>query len=92
MIKEYFMNFVLHHSDVTIDAAKQYHLSSKLRRTMDHYVGRYRRNDVLKLAAGSSVCATISMQKEPFCFTYGDGLSDIDINASDSFPSQSRQA
>ena len=31
MIKEYFMNFVLHHSDVTIDAAKNsvtYHQSS----------------------------------------------------------------
>jgi glucose-1-phosphate cytidylyltransferase len=52
MIKEYFMNFVLHHSDVTIDAAKN--------------------SDYLD-------------PKEPFCFTYGDGVSDIDITASIAF-------
>jgi glucose-1-phosphate cytidylyltransferase len=59
MIKEYFMNFVLHHSDVTIDATLTGGRLKRVRNYLD--------------------------PKQPFCFTYGDELSDIDINASIAF-------
>jgi glucose-1-phosphate cytidylyltransferase len=80
MIKEYFANFVLHASDVTIDtasgrieylqtAAEPWRIT--LVDTGEHSqtggrLGRIRRH----LAPGST-----------FCMTYGDGVSDIDISA-----------
>src|SRR5579872_6074267 len=84
MIKEYFMNFVLHHSDVTIDAAKNsitYHQS-------------YAEPWTITLVDTGEATLTGGRLKrvrnyldpsEPFCFTYGDGLSDIDITASIAF-------
>jgi glucose-1-phosphate cytidylyltransferase len=84
MIKEYFTNFVLHHSDVTIDAAKNsitYHQS-------------YAEPWTITLVDTGETTLTGGRLKrvrqylnpdESFCFTYGDGLSDIDINASIAF-------
>ena len=91
MIKEYFMNFVLHNSDVTIDAAKNsitYHQS-------------YAEPWTITLVDTGEATLTGGRLKrvrgyldssEPFCFTYGDGLSDIDITASIAFHQQPRQA
>jgi glucose-1-phosphate cytidylyltransferase len=78
MIKEYFANQVLHNSDVTIDTRNNkviYHSGP-----MDPWIvtladtgeqtltgGRLKR--VRKFLDGSA----------PFCMTYGDGLSDVDI-------------
>jgi glucose-1-phosphate cytidylyltransferase len=84
MIKEYFMNFVLHHSDVTIDATKNsvtYHQSS---------VEPWR---ITLVDTGESTLTGGRLKRvrnyldpaEPFCFTYGDGLSDIDIKATIEF-------
>lgn len=84
MIKEYFMNFVLHHSDVTIDATKNsvtYHQSS---------VEPWR---ITLVDTGETTLTGGRLKRvrsyldpqEPFCFTYGDGLSDIDIAASIAF-------
>ncbi len=78
MIKEYFANYFLHNSDVTIDAAQNtltYHQSSAepwritLVDTGDNTQtgGRLRR-------VGSYLDAD-----QPFCFTYGDGVGDVDI-------------
>jgi glucose-1-phosphate cytidylyltransferase len=84
MIKEYFMNFVLHHSDVTIDAVKNnmtYHQS-------------YAEPWTITLVDTGEATLTVGRLKrvrryldpdEPFCFTYGDGLSDINIAASIAF-------
>jgi glucose-1-phosphate cytidylyltransferase len=84
LIKEYFMNFVLHHSDVTIDASKNsvtYHQS-------------YAEPWTITLVDTGETTLTGGRLKrvrsyldpnEPFCFTYGDGLSDIDIRASITF-------
>ena len=80
MIKEYFMNFVLHHSDVTIDATKNsvtYHQSS---------VEPWR---ITLVDTGETTLTGGRLKRvrsylepdEPFCFTYGDGVSDIDITA-----------
>jgi len=80
MIKEYFANFVLHNSDVTIDAHTNkitYHstfaepwtvtLVDTGERTLTG--GRLKR--VARFLDGL----------EPFCMTYGDGVADIDIKA-----------
>jgi glucose-1-phosphate cytidylyltransferase len=84
MIKEYFMNFVLHHSDVTIDATKNnvtYHQSS---------VEPWR---ITLVDTGETTLTGGRLKRvrnyldpvEPFCFTYGDGLSDVDITATIAF-------
>ncbi len=78
MIKEYFLNYFLHSSDVTIDLQKDTitaHASTcepwrvTLVDTGDSSMtgGRLRR--VLPHVAG----------EECFCFTYGDGLADVNI-------------
>jgi glucose-1-phosphate cytidylyltransferase len=78
MIKEYFANYFLHNADVTIDARKnelEYHTakSEPWRVTLvdtgeDTMTGGRLKNVAAYLAPG-----------EPFCFTYGDGVADIDI-------------
>ena len=78
MIKEYFSNFFLHNSDVTFDIRDNkttYHNTSAeawkvtLIDTGEASMtgGRLRR------------VASYLPANEPFCFTYGDGLADIDI-------------
>ncbi len=80
MIKEYFANYFLHNSDVTIDLCAnrvEAHSSScepwrvTLVDTGDSSMtgGRLRR--VLHHVA----------DEEAFCFTYGDGVADVDIGA-----------
>jgi glucose-1-phosphate cytidylyltransferase len=84
MIKEYFTNFVLHHSDVTIDAVKNsitYHQSN-----VEPWIITLVDTGENTLTGGrlKRVRQYLDPQ-EPFCFTYGDGLSDIDIAASIEF-------
>jgi len=77
MIKEYFANYHLHTSDVTFDMAEnnmQVHRTGTepwrvtLVDTGDHTMtgGRLKRVERF-------------LDDEPFCFTYGDGLSDVNI-------------
>ncbi len=84
MIKEYFANYVLHNSDVTIDAKNNkiiYHQSSAepwtvtLVDTGEHTMtgGRLKR------------VGHFLNPGETFCMTYGDGLADLDITASIAF-------
>ena len=84
MIKEYFSNFFLHNSDVTIDARTnriEYHQTTAepwkvtLIDTGETSMtgGRLRR------------VARYLDPDEPFCFTYGDGVADVDISASIAF-------
>ena len=84
LIKEYFANYFLHMSDVTIHTAhgemevhrkKAENWRVTLVDTGDESMtgGRLRRvKDYLK-------------DEEAFCFTYGDGLSDVDITAEIAF-------
>ncbi len=84
LIKEYFANYVLHSSDVTIDARENriiQHSSSAepwrvtLVDTGEHTLTGGRLKRVRSYLDAS----------EPFCFTYGDGVSDLDITASIAF-------
>lgn len=84
MIKEYFVNLVLHHSDITVDLSSnviEYHKNTRpnwkvtVVDTGLHSMtgGRIRRiRDYLRPG-------------EPFCMTYGDGVGDIDISAEIAF-------
>lgn len=84
IIKEYFANYALHTSDVTFDMAvtgveiHQHHVDPwkvTLVDTGEHTNtgGRLKR-----------IAKYLSPQ-EPFCFTYGDGVSDIDVSAEVAF-------
>jgi glucose-1-phosphate cytidylyltransferase len=80
MIKEYFANYVLHASDVTIDAGSgeiTYHqnLAEPWRITLVDT------GDVT-LTGGRLKRARRYLEPEgPFCMTYGDGVADIDVTA-----------
>jgi glucose-1-phosphate cytidylyltransferase len=87
VIKEYFANYFLHMSDVTFDMstnAMEVHQRNAepwrvtLVDTGDHTLtgGRLKR------------VAPYVQDEEAFCFTYGDGLSDVDIAASIRFHQQ----
>lgn len=80
MIKEYFANFVLHRSDVTVDLgsnAIEYHsqISEPWRVTLAETGEQTMTGGRLKRIA------PYLTPGESFCMTYGDGVSDIDIAA-----------
>ncbi len=78
-IKEYFSNYFLHNSDVTFDMAKN----------EMHVHREYAENWKVTLIDTGTDSQTGGRLKriasylddEDFCFTYGDGLSDIDLDA-----------
>ena len=77
IIKEYFANYFLHMSDVTFDMANnkmQVHQASAepWRVTLVDTGDDSRTGGRLKRVASY-------LDNEPFCFTYGDGVSDIDV-------------
>jgi glucose-1-phosphate cytidylyltransferase len=80
-IKEYFANFVLHRSDVTVDLAQK-----KVDYVRSTEVPPWR---VTLVDTGDGSLTGGRLKRvghllppdEPFCMTYGDGLADIDLNA-----------
>lgn len=84
LIKEYFANYFLHTSDVTFDM---------LNNTMEVHHKRAEPWKVTLVDTGENSMtggrllrvADYIRDEEAFCFTYGDGLSDVDISASIAF-------
>jgi glucose-1-phosphate cytidylyltransferase len=80
MIKEYFANYVLHSSDVTIDIK-----SNKVRYHNSHAepwtVTLIDTGDATQTGGRLKRVAGFLDPTEPFCLTYGDGVADIDIAA-----------
>jgi glucose-1-phosphate cytidylyltransferase len=80
MIKEYFANYFLHNSDVTIDARDNrltYHQT-----TAEPWRITLVDTGETTLTGGRlKRVARYLPADEPFCFTYGDGVSDVDIGA-----------
>ena len=80
MIKEYFVNYFLHSSDVTVDIATN---------TLTYHGNRSEPWRVTLVDSGESTltggrvlqAAPFLDPGEPFCLTYGDGLADVDIRA-----------
>ncbi|MCV7298520.1 glucose-1-phosphate cytidylyltransferase [Mycobacterium barrassiae] len=87
VIKEYFANYFLHMSDVTIDMAKN---------SMEVHEKHAEPWRVTLVDTGEDTLtggrlkrvAPYIQDDEAFCFTYGDGLSDVDISATIEFHRQ----
>lgn len=80
MVKEYFANYVLHRSDVTVDLANNAlefhsHLSEPWRVTLAETGDGSMTGGRLKRVA------RYLTPGESFCMTYGDGVSNVDISA-----------
>jgi len=79
LIKEYFANYHLHMSDVTFDLSDNtttiHQSASEPWRVTLVDTG----DDVM--TGGRLKNITHHLDDEPFCFTYGDGVADIDITA-----------
>lgn len=84
VIKEYFANYFLHNSDVTFD------MQSNRMEVHERHAEPWR---VTLVDTGENTLTGGRMKRiaqyiqdeEAFCFTYGDGVSDIDIRASIDF-------
>ncbi|WP_430432539.1 glucose-1-phosphate cytidylyltransferase [Methyloversatilis sp.] len=79
VIKEYFANYFLHMSDVTFD------MSNNSMEVHQRYVEPWRVTLVdtgeNTLTGGRLRRVRDHLSDEPFCFTYGDGVADVDIGA-----------
>jgi glucose-1-phosphate cytidylyltransferase len=79
MLKEYFANYFLHSSDVTFDLANN-------RVEVLHNSAEPWRVTVVDTGANTMTGGRLKrvarfVEDEEFCFTYGDGLSDVNITA-----------
>lgn len=79
IVKEYFSNYFLHMSDVTLDIAQN---------TMEVHQNSLEPWRVTLVDTGEQTMTGGRLKRvarylgdEDFCFTYGDGLSNVDINA-----------
>ena len=77
VIKEYFSNYFLHSSDVTIDAREN-------KTTYHNTKAEPWRVTVVDTGEATMTGGRLKrvaryLDAEPFCFTYGDGVADIDI-------------
>ncbi len=78
MIKEYFANYFLHMSDVTFDMA-----NNNLMQVHQHYVEPWK---ITLIDTGENTLTGGRLKRvrqyiddEDFCFTYGDGVGDINL-------------
>jgi glucose-1-phosphate cytidylyltransferase len=84
VIKEYFANYFLHTSDVTFDMKQN-------KMTVHNSIAEPWRVTLVDTGDNSGTGGRLSRVRhhldpdEPFCMTYGDGVSDIDITASIAF-------
>ena len=76
-IKEFFANYVLHRSDVTVDLAAN---TIEYNRQGDVPPWRVTLVDTgAETMTGGRLKRVAHLLDEPFCMTYGDGVSDIDL-------------
>lgn len=80
MIKEYFANYFLHMSDVTFDM-KSNSMQVHNRKAEPWTVTLIDTGDDTKTGGRLKRIAPYVEHDEAFCFTYGDGIGDIDITA-----------
>jgi glucose-1-phosphate cytidylyltransferase len=84
VIKEYFANYFLHTSDVTFDM-RHNRMEVHSKRAEPWTVTLVDTGDESMTGGRLSRVADYVKDEEAFCFTYGDGVSDIDIAASVAF-------
>jgi glucose-1-phosphate cytidylyltransferase len=78
IIKEFFANYFLHTSDVTIDL-KDNRMEVRQRRSEDWRVTIVDTGDA-SMTGGRLRRVREYIGEEDFCFTYGDGVSDVNIS------------
>ncbi len=84
VIKEYFANYFLHMSDVTFDMRSN-RMEVHQKRAEPWNVTLVDTGDESMTGGRLRRVAEYVRDEESFCFTYGDGVSDIDIGASIKF-------
>lgn len=80
VIKEYFANYFLHMSDVTFDMASN-SMEVHHRKAEPWRVTLVDTGENTQTGGRLKRVADYIRDEESFCFTYGDGISDIDISA-----------
>jgi len=84
MIKEYFANYFLHMSDVTFDLSSNA-VTVHERKSEPWKVTLVDTGDETQTGGRLKRVAAHVQDSEAFCFTYGDGLADVDIAAEIAF-------
>ncbi len=84
LIKEYFANYVLHMSDVTVDI-KNNAIEMHRRMAEPWRVTLIDTGESTMTGGRLKRVRDYLKDEESFCFTYGDGLGDVDIKASIAF-------
>jgi glucose-1-phosphate cytidylyltransferase len=79
VIKEYFANYFLHMSDVTFDM--QHNRMEVHQKHAEPWRVTIIDTGEDTMTGGRLRRVRSYLEKEPFCFTYGDGLSDVNITA-----------
>lgn len=87
VIKEYFANYFLHMSDVTFDMQKN-KMEVHQQNAEPWRVTLVDTGDNSMTGGRLKRVASYVKNEEAFCFTYGDGVSDIDISAQVAFHKQ----
>jgi glucose-1-phosphate cytidylyltransferase len=84
MIKEYFANYLLHMSDITFDMpANTMHVHKN---RVDPWTVTLVDTGEFSMTGGRLARVAEYLKNEPyFCFTYGDGVGDVDIRAAIEF-------
>ena len=80
VIKEYFANYFLHNSDVTFDM-RENTMEVHERRAEPWKVTLFDTGENTMTGGRLKRVAHLLEEDETFCFTYGDGVSDIDIES-----------
>lgn len=84
IIKEYFANYFLHMSDITFDIARN-QMEVHQQKAEPWRVTLVDTGDDTLTGGRLKRLASYLKDEQAFCFTYGDGLSDVDIRASIDF-------
>jgi glucose-1-phosphate cytidylyltransferase len=84
VIKEYFANYFLHMSDVTFDLSEN-KMQVHNRRAEPWNITLVDTGEDSMTGGRLARVASYIQQDESFCFTYGDGLGNVDITASIAF-------
>jgi glucose-1-phosphate cytidylyltransferase len=90
VIKEYFSNYSLHMSDVTFDLGTG--TANVHRRRAENWKVTLIDTGEHTMTGGRLKRVAEYLEEEPFCFTYGDGVSDLDITESIKFHRQHGKA
>lgn len=84
VIKEYFANYFLHMSDITFDMRNN-HMEVHQKRAEPWTVTLVDTGENSMTGGRLRRVADYIRDEEAFCFTYGDGVSDVDIGATIAF-------